>query len=227
MRPAFFFACWRCAPKRLKLDAVTLLQRRFRFIEHGPLVDDELELVHPQKRWVDDLIAACRHHQTVAHMPRDARLTREEVDHFLWESPMGRYPGDESLGRVPAYQFWMLLHHGSGGRHTNPPLRIAGGISVRIGNTPSVELYYGHLGYHVYPAVRGHHYALRACQLVLPLLRAHDQTTAWITCDPGNAASRRTIEHLGGTYVETVDVPVGEPLYARGERQKQRYRLDL
>jgi len=206
---------------------VTLLQRRFRFIDHRPLVDNELELVQPQQRWVDDLLRACRHPLTALHMPRDARLTPQEIGQFLAESPLGRFPGDDGTGRVPAYQFWMLLRHGASGEQSAPPLRIAGGISVRVGQTPAVELYYGHLGYHVYPAARGHRYALRACRLVLPLLREHGLRKVWITCDPTNEASRRTILELGGSYVETVAVPVGDPLYARGETQKQRYLLEL
>ena len=196
---------------------MSLLQRRFRFLDHGPLVDRELELVQPQKRWVDDLLASCRDATTITQMPREARLTRDEIQQFLGESPLGRYPGDEFLGRVPAYHFWMLLRHGAAGPQSLPPLRIAGGISVRVGTSSSVELHYGHLGYHVFPAARGRYYAYRACRLVFPLLKAHGFTTIWITCDPHNAASRRTIERLGGEYVETVAVPVVDPLYSRGE----------
>jgi hypothetical protein len=160
-------------------------------------------------------------------MPRESRLTREELEVFLAESPFGRYPGDESLGKCPAYQFWMLLRHGPGGPHERPPLRIAGGLSLRIGSGPAVELYYGHIGYHVYPAARGRHYAYRACRLAIPLLRAHGWRTAWLTCDPQNVPSRRTIERLGGRYVETVPVPPGDPLYTRGEVEKARFRLEL
>jgi predicted acetyltransferase len=206
---------------------VTLLRPPFRFLDHGPLVDGELELVPAQPRWVDELLAACRHPLTVAHMPREARLTRTDVEAFLAEAPFGRFPGDENTGRSPAYQFWMLLRHGPGGPADRPPLRIAGGLSVRLARTPSIERYYGHVGYHVYPAARGHHYAYRATRLVLPLLRAHGLRPAWVTCDPHNVASRRTIERLGGRYVETVPVPPEDPLYARGEIYKCRYRLDL
>ena len=206
---------------------MTLLQRAFRFVDHGPLVDRELELVPAQPRWVDDLLAACRHPLTVAQMPREARLTRQDVEQFLAEAPFGRFPGDEPFGRVPAYQFWMLLRHAGGDPGRPPPLRIAGGLSLRVGSTASIELHYGHVGYHVYPAARGHRYAYRSCRLALPILRAHGLRAAWITCDPQNVASRRTIERLGGRYVETVDVPPGDPLYARGETRKCRFRVEL
>jgi predicted acetyltransferase len=205
--------------------AVTLLHPAFSFVDHGPLVDRELELVPAQHRWIDDLLTACRHPRTVAEMPIDARLTRDDVEKFLAESPWGRFPGDPVTGRVPGYQFWMLLRHGAGGPHESPPLRIAGGLSLRIGMTPSIELYYGHLGYHVYPAARGHRYAYRACQLVMPILRAHGIRPIYLTCNPENAASWRTIEQLGGRYLDTVAVPYGEPLYSRGEFQKARFVL--
>ncbi|QOV90925.1 GNAT family N-acetyltransferase [Humisphaera borealis] len=204
-----------------------LLLRRFQFVDHGSLVDRELELVQPQKRWIDDLLASCRDSMTVTHMPREARLSRDEIQQFLAESPLGRYSGDDALGRVPAYHFWMMLRHGAAGPTSPPPLRIAGGLSVRIGHSPAVELYYGHLGYHVFPAARGRQYALRACGLVMPLLKAHGLRTIWVTCDPQNMASRRTIERLGGQYVETVEVPMGDPLYLRGETHKQRYRIEV
>jgi tagatose 1,6-diphosphate aldolase len=121
----------------------------------------------------------------------------------------------------------MLLRHGPLGPGDRPPLRIAGGLSLRVGSSPPVELYYGHIGYHVYPAARGQRYAYRACRLVLPILRAHGVRVAWITCDPDNVPSRRTIERLGGRYVNTVAVPPGDPLYARGETQKLRFKLDV
>ncbi|MDB5297620.1 MAG: tagatose-bisphosphate aldolase [Phycisphaerales bacterium] len=204
-----------------------LLRPAFRFIDHGPLVDRELELVPAQPRWADDVLAACHHPLTVAQMPREARLSRTDIDQFLAEAPFGRFPGDPVAGRVPSYQFWMLLRHSADSRWRPPPIRIAGGLSLRVGSNPSVELHYGHVGYHVYPPARGHRYAYRAARLVLPLLRAHGLPVAWITCDPDNHPSRRTIERLGGRYVETVPVPEHDPLYARGETHKCRFRLDL
>jgi tagatose 1,6-diphosphate aldolase len=109
----------------------------------------------------------------------------------------------------------------------DPPVRIAGGIGLRIGNTRDLELYYGHVGYNVFPPARGNHYAERACRLLLPLARAHGLRRLWITCNPDNLASRRTCERLGCTMVDLVHVPAGHPLHLRGEREKCRYRLDL
>jgi tagatose 1,6-diphosphate aldolase len=106
-------------------------------------------------------------------------------------------------------------------------MRIAGGISLRISTAPAVERYYGHVGYHVYPAAQGRRYAERAARLLLPLARRHGLRTLWVTCNPDNWASRRTCERLGMTMIDIVSVPEDEPLHARGETVKCRYRLGL
>jgi predicted acetyltransferase len=198
----------------------------FSFVDHGPLVDGELELVPPQPRWIDEFLAAVRHPLTAGQFPREARLSREEVERFVAEHPGGRNAGIPGA-LVPSYQFWMMIRHAPGRPTAAPPLRIAGGVSLRIGETPSIELYYGHIGYHVFPAAQGNRYALRASSLVLPIARAHGFRSLWLTCSPENTASRRTIERLGGIYAGAVAVPPGEPLFERGETTKSRFRLDL
>lgn len=208
---------------------MTLLFRRFHFLDPGPLVDGELELVRPDPQWYDDLLAATGHPLTARDAPNEAHTTRKALDYFLRSAPWGQEKADRSSGRVPQYHFWMRIRHDvpppPGG--TLPPVRIAGAIGLRIGSTAAVEMYYGHFGYHVYPPARGHHYAERACRLLLPLARMHGLKTLWITCNPDNYASRRTCERLGASLVSIVPVPEDQPLYARGEREKCRYRLDL
>ena len=129
-----------------------------------------------------------------------------------------RYPGDTASGRVPAYRFDMILV-GSGTE--------VGHIDLRVGDTQRIAAYAGHIGYGVDPAHRGHRYAARACRLLLGLARRHGMQTLWITCNPDNAASRRTCEILGARLVEIVDLPEDSDMFQRGERQKCRYRLDL
>ena len=197
---------------------------RFQFLEPGPLVDGELELVSPDERWVDDVVAACQHPLTRRLAPAESHVTRQRLLDFLAAAPRGRQPADASRGWVPQYNFWMRLHDKLSRRY---PLRIAGGISLRIGSSQPVQMYYGHIGYHVYPPARGRHYAERSCRLLFPLCRRHDLRTIWITCNPDNFASRRTCERLGMHLVDTVPVPDTDPLYARGDRLKCRYRLDL
>jgi tagatose 1,6-diphosphate aldolase len=48
----------------------------------------------------------------------------------------------------------------------------------------------------------------------------------WITCDPDNAASRRSLELAGAEFMEVVDVPedCGIRKYG-GKLRKCRYRL--
>lgn len=199
----------------------------FQFRETGPLIDAELQLVPPQPRWADELLDAVRHPLTQQFAPNDGKLSREELERFLATAPLGHEPADVSKNRVPAYHFWMLLRHGPAGPLSTPPLRIAGGLNLRIGTTPAIEMYYGHFGYHVYPAARGHHYAERSCRLLLPLARAHGMRELWITTNPDNQPSRRTCERLGGQLVNIVKIPEGDPLHARGDREKCRYRVAL
>lgn len=125
-------------------------------------------------------------------------------------------PADDYRGLLPYYVFEMRV---SG--------RKAGSLNLRIGNTPTIVLYAGHVGYGVEPEYRGHHYAERACRLVLPLARAHGLNPLWITCNPDNWPSRRTCERLGAEFVEIVSLPKNTDMYERGEREKCRYKLEL
>ena len=127
-------------------------------------------------------------------------------------------PGDPARGFVPTYLFQMV-HLPSG--------EEVGQISLRIGSSPHILFYAGHIGYGVHREHRGHHFAARACRLLFPVARLHGFRTLWITCNPDNTASRRTCDLLGARFVEIVDLPEDSDMYQRGERQKCRYRLDL
>jgi tagatose 1,6-diphosphate aldolase len=127
-------------------------------------------------------------------------------------------PADEERGRAPAYQFALRV---SGAE------RPAGHLRLRVGHTRDLEYYIGHIGYDVVPSHRGHHFAERACRLVLPLARRVGLDVLWITCDPDNIASRRTCERLGAELVEVVDVPRDHLLFVTGHPKKCRYRLVL
>ena len=127
-------------------------------------------------------------------------------------------PAYPEKGYVPAYWFDILL--------PGIPGRI-GQVDLRIGNTRHIVKYGGHIGYSVYPAYQGRHYAAKACNLIKPVALDHGFKTLWITCNPNNYASRRTCEILGCELVEIVDLPEDTDMYQRGERQKCRYRWDL
>ncbi len=139
-------------------------------------------------------------------------LADRELELHLTERTLG----DPSRNFVPAYRFEMRV----GGKK-------AGTISLRVGNTPYIELYAGHVGYGVELEFRGHHYAARATKLLFDLARKHGLTTLWITCNPENVASRRTCELVGGELVDIVDLPPETDMYKEGERQKCRYRIRL
>jgi tagatose 1,6-diphosphate aldolase len=61
--------------------------------------------------------------------------------------------------------------------------------------------------------------------LLLPAARRLGLDPVWITCDPENAASRRTLEIAGAEFVEIVDVPEDCVIFKGGHPRKCRYRL--
>ncbi|MBR3494924.1 MAG: GNAT family N-acetyltransferase [Clostridia bacterium] len=108
-----------------------------------------------------------------------------------------------TLDADPEMQFgreytWIIAPHGS--------RREMGEIALRLGESPCVYCF-GHIGYHVDPPYRGHHYALKACRLIEPLIRREGKSSVVITCDPDNTPSRRTCEELGCALERTVRVP--------------------
>ena len=119
--------------------------------------------------------------------------------------------------RVPTYFFRMMSIDRD---------EEMGNINLRIGSNPHIERYAGHIGYGVRPAYRGHHYASRSLVLLLPFARSLGIDPLWITCDPDNAASRRSLEISGAEFIEVVDVPdeCGIRKYG-GKLHKCRYRL--
>jgi predicted acetyltransferase len=122
-----------------------------------------------------------------------------------------------SFHRVPAYSFRMLSQYSG---------QELGTINLRIGATTHIEQYAGHIGYGVHPAHRGHHYAARSVVLLLPLARRCGIDPVWITCDPENIASRKTLEIAGAEFVEIVDVPPNCGIRRfGGKMRKCRYRL--
>lgn len=122
-----------------------------------------------------------------------------------------------SFHRVPTY-FFQMRSQLSG--------EELGKINLRVGSTAHIELYAGHIGYGVHPQFRGHRYAARSLLLLLPLTRRMGIDPVWITCDPENRASRRSLEIAGAEFVEIVDVPgeCGIRKYG-GKLRKCRYRL--
>jgi predicted acetyltransferase len=193
----------------------------FKFLDPGTLIDGDFQLIEPHRKWINAVLAACNH---PAHAPTQARLIAQtnyqQLLDFVKAFPHGRQPADSANGTVPTYHFWMRISD-------QTDLPIVGSISLRIGQTRNMLMFNGQVGYQVYPFARGHHYAERACRMLLPLAARHGLDPLWITCNPDNFPSRRTCERLGANLVETIDVPPENPLYQRGEKAKCRYRMDL
>jgi tagatose 1,6-diphosphate aldolase len=108
-----------------------------------------------------------------------------------------------------------------------PTGQVVGGIHLRLADTQDLVLHGGHVGYAVDPPFRGHRYAARAVKMLLPIARQAGMEVVWITCDPANVASRRTLEIAGGEYVDTLDIAPWSRMYEKGFRQVCRFRFDL
>lgn len=128
-----------------------------------------------------------------------------------------RMPEDRIRGWVPSYRFVMRPLEGK---------TELGTIDIRIGDNENIY-YAGHIGYRVHAPYRGHHYAEKACRLIVRIARAHGMEQVVITCNPDNLPSKRTIERLGARLAEIVDIPRGNELYQYGDRQKCRFIWDV
>jgi len=89
--------------------------RRFQFLDTGPLIDSELELVPPDPQYFDDLLSACNNPLTIAQAPEEARTSRKQLEQFLRIAPWGHEAADTSAGGGPQYHFWMRIRRDSGG----------------------------------------------------------------------------------------------------------------
>ena len=141
------------------------------------------------------------------------KLVDDELELVL----VKKIPANDERSVVPYYEFEMK----------NMQTReTMGNIRLRIGYNERIH-YGGQIGYDVKEEFRGQRFAARACKLLLPFAKRNGLTELWLTCDPENKPSRRTVERLGAQLVEVVDLPEHNEQYQRGERQKCRYKIDL
>lgn len=82
---------------------------------------------------------------------------------------------------LPAYYFEICLLDG----------QRVGYCDLRIGHNDKTYIV-GNIGYGIDEAYRGHHYAAKACRLLLKQAKKHGMDYLIITCAPENAASART-----------------------------------
>lgn len=102
-----------------------------------------------------------------------------------------------------------------------------GTLVFRTGS--DAEHYYdGHIAYTVEEEYRGHHYAYQGCLLLKKEIRKQGYDHVLITCDPENAASKKTILKLGGMYMETVRIPKAQRKFFNAkEKIKEIYRWEV
>ena len=84
---------------------------------------------------------------------------------------------------------------------------LVGRLSVRHRLNAHLAIVGGHIGYGVLPPFRRQGYATRLLVHGVQLLATLAVERAFVTCDEHNAASRRVIERVGGTYVDTYRGP--------------------
>lgn len=125
--------------------------------------------------------------------------------------------GDREREWLPAYHFAIC----------DPQGREMGSCDLRVGHNLSVY-YGGNIGYEIKEQYRGHHYAQKACLLLLPLAKKHGMEYLMITCNPDNYASRKTCEAVGCRLVEIVQLPEDHPMRLEdGETEKCVYKIEL
>lgn len=110
------------------------------------------------------------------------------------------------------------------------------GTDIKIG---SIDLrlkmndymyYYGHIGYDVIKKYRGNNYSYYACKLLFQIAKEkYGLDELYITCNPDNIASYKTLKKLGGELIEVAQVPPGHVLYRAGDKIKCifKYKISL
>ena len=118
---------------------------------------------------------------------------------------------------VPTYHFMICDRQGN----------CMGHCDLRIGYNSN--LYYGgHIGYGIDEEYRGHHYAAKACMLLFELAKKHGMDHLFITCNPDNCASRKTLVYLKGELLEIAELPKDNDMRVNdGETEKCIFRFDL
>lgn len=121
---------------------------------------------------------------------------------------------------IPTVYYSICLHN------TNTKV---GNIDIRLKMNEDMY-YYGHVGYNVYQKYRGHHYSYEACKLLFKEAKCrYHLDELYLTCNPDNAASYKTLKKLNGELVEVIQVPEDHALYKQGDKMKCifRYKINI
>lgn len=102
-----------------------------------------------------------------------------------------------------------------------------GSIDLRLKMDDNMY-YYGHVGYGISPRHRGHHYSYEACKLLFKEAKQrYNMSELYLTCNPDNEASYKTLQKLNGELVEVVQVPKDHELYKHGDKMKCIFRYKI
>jgi predicted acetyltransferase len=123
---------------------------------------------------------------------------------------------DPANQKLPAYKFHICDRDG----------QRLGECTLRLGYSDRVY-YGGNIGYGIDEPHRGHHYAEEACRILFRLALAHGMEYLYISCTPGNLPSYRTCERLGGTLLETAELPADNDMREKGLTQVCVFRFEL
>ena len=133
-----------------------------------------------------------------------------------------RYETDENTAYdgIPTVYYDIYLHDTT---------ERVGSIDLRLKMNEEMY-YYGHIGYNITPKHRGHHYSYEACKVLFKEAKEeYGLDELFITCNPDNIASYKTLQRLNGELVEVVQVPKEHELYKRGDKMKCifRYKINI
>ena len=155
------------------------------------------------------------------------RKVLQDQDVLLIRTEVQR--ADPTINWAPCEKYAICLPH----KHPLLGYTVVGGCDLRFGYNEN--LYYGgHIGYHVDEPYQGNHMALKAARLLLEEAWNIGMPFVYVTCNPDNWASRRTLELLMEEYkamgrraslLDIVDLPEYNDMYKDGERQKCVFRF--
>lgn len=131
-----------------------------------------------------------------------------------------RLSESEAFDHIPVVYYDIYLHN------TNHKV---GKCDLRL-KLNDYMYYYGHVGYSVFPNERGHHYAYYACKILFKIAKEEfNFNELFITCNPDNEPSYKTLKKLNGELIEVAKIPKNHELYKSGTYYKCifRYRIDL
>ena len=207
--------------------AMSIARQTFEFIDPGRLQDRSWSLFCQPRgdradvAGVPSPVDAALHAGPGALRGINCNRLRAIISRVLRRRAMGVQP--------PAYTFLMRIRPSIFRSAIRYRRWVSGGsIWLRWGDVETLELYLGHIGYHVPLPLRGRRF-MSACASWLFLPVASDvwiSRTLWITTNPDNIASRMH-PNPGRRFDETVAVLADNPLYQQGDRQKCRYRVDF